>query len=753
MSTKFTNFIRNVVFLLFPLSFAIIPGFIFSYKSIQEPWTLFRLARIAKSIEEAHIDDYVTSASSYHPEHLGGELLLSAFSVISKMSYEWIALLPIGTLILVLFYYFLGRIISNSITIAISLAVYAGWSYPRLVSQYSVQTYVWTNSLFLGFLIVYWYWLQERKTMYSVLMMVIFIVTFLFYQTTPLWLISIMLVAIMLINMRVEKSRNSAKTSWAKLLFMIVFYFAFDSVFYENFLKRLIAESVGESLFSSISTRVFYPLFFGSNTILAPYEIAPYSPRLATYMTLISLLIMTVPVGIWCSIKITRWIVTKNVLTISTSNTDIFIWSIFVVSVVHIIGYSAYGAVSIRVIPLAFPLLMIMVPKSLGWSSKISINLSVALAIVSSIGFFSYITTLKPDPKPTDFGVVSQLIPNKSRILSDANVFGSLQLSAAENKKTFEFVWPNSINYSYLVEATSSDKDFADYYVIDKLGKPIISQNWVYLMPWTENFDKINLNENLIKIYDSEKLSIYQPKSLNIPYFIQSSKQQNICINTSLLELFIRLMVAVLILLIIPGFALLYFLQSITDLRISNIYLYSSILLVLSICFVVIWGYLANFSIINLGRLPLLICLSSLSLLIFGLAMSKFNHKSIIYPRGTTTALSLLLLIFIWSISAIYTAQFRTTAGSDYTEFYLGKSESGSISNNLYVVNHQKIMSTYQIEVFIDGDLSKKIGPFDLSSCAMAQFNLQIPDIQNNDILIRLIKTKNGTPLRTLELH
>ncbi len=247
MSTKFTNFIRNVVFLLFPLSFAIIPGFIFSYKSIQEPWTLFRLARIAKSIEEAHIDDYVTSASSYHPEHLGGELLLSAFSVISKMSYEWIALLPIGTLILVLFYYFLGRIISNSITIAISLAVYAGWSYPRLVSQYSVQTYVWTNSLFLGFLIVYWYWLQERKTMYSVLMMVIFIVTFLFYQTTPLWLISIMLVAIMLINMRVEKSRNSAKTSWAKLLFMIVFYFAFDSVFYENFLKRLIAESVGES--------------------------------------------------------------------------------------------------------------------------------------------------------------------------------------------------------------------------------------------------------------------------------------------------------------------------------------------------------------------------------------------------------------------------------------------------------------------------------------------------------------------------
>jgi hypothetical protein len=43
------------------------------------------------------------------------------------------------------------RVISRSTWLAAWLALFSTWYYPRLYSHYAVQTYVWTDALFLCF--------------------------------------------------------------------------------------------------------------------------------------------------------------------------------------------------------------------------------------------------------------------------------------------------------------------------------------------------------------------------------------------------------------------------------------------------------------------------------------------------------------------------------------------------------------------------------------------------------------------------
>lgn len=747
MLSKIIFYFKKNALLLIPMLFAMIPGFIFSFKSIQEPWTLFRMARITASMPTGHIADYVNASSSYRTEHLGGELFLSAFYIISKMPAEWIVLLPIGTFLLTILYYFLGQIISDSSVIAIALSIYAGWYYPRLISQYGVQTYAWTNTLFLGFLIVYLCWLQNRKPVCSILMMIIFSVTFLFYQTTPIWIIGMILVALVLKAIVAWGKIHNSKPSWSILGFMVVFYFTFDTVFYGNFLKRFASESIGEFLFSSISTKVLIPIFGSSGIPQSPFEVAPQSPRIATLTTLISLLIMIIPVVVWCLVKIIKWIREKELSVPLTSHMDIFIWSIIVISVIHVVGYAAYGAVSIRFIPLSFPLLLIAIPENLGWSRKISVILSVILALVSIVGFLSYTTSLKPDPKPTDFGIASQLLPDKSRIVSDANVFGSLQLFATGENKIFEFVWPDSEIYSSLVGSGELNKNIADYYVIDKSGKPLISKGWIYLAPWSNYIVDINRNPNLSIIYESNELTIFQPRNKDLPYFVPSSNVKDA--NKSILAQYIRLIYTIILLLVFPGFGITYFLQIL--LNFENTYLYSVLIFVLSICVVVIWGYIVNFTSIGLEKLPLTIGLSSGIMIVVSLVISIKTRRSITIPHGVTIMVSLILLILIWSFGSLYTAQLRANTSKGYTEFFLGNGDTGLNEPNVYVANRQSCPSTYKILILKNGVLSTAIGPFEVASESVTEFELPIHTSKDDDILLHLIE--NGKPISTLELR
>jgi hypothetical protein len=133
-----------------------------------------------------HIVRFAGETAAYRGEHIGGELLQTGLIRLTGLPLESLALLPLGALLLPALTFSIVRVISRSTWLAVWLSLFSAWYYPRLYSHYAVQTYVWTDALFLCFVLLFWLWLQRPSALLSLLMVIIFAAAFLHYQTTPL---------------------------------------------------------------------------------------------------------------------------------------------------------------------------------------------------------------------------------------------------------------------------------------------------------------------------------------------------------------------------------------------------------------------------------------------------------------------------------------------------------------------------------------------------------------------------------------
>lgn len=730
------KYFREIPFLLF----AAAPGLFFSYMSLQEPWTLFRLARLVSSIQENHILQYATSASSFRVEHLGGEFVQTAILLASKWPVEWLSVLPIGSLLFAICYYAISFKLSRSVWMARFIAVYAGWYYPRLISQYGIQTYVWTNLLFLGFLIVFLEWIKRRRTGHSILIMIIFVVTFLFYQTTPLWIIIALAVASVLIHVRKHRHSSGSRVSWALPLVCVVIYLAFDTVLYGNFLKRATSEVSNADFLQSIGTKILAPLFRQELTALGPYEIAPINPEIATWSTLISLIIMIVPVVYWFFVKTVDALKGRDVSNLFSCDEDVFIWSVITVAVGHAVGYLSYGAISTRVIPLVFPFLLLVLPGSLRLSGKIlPFSASLFLALTSVVGFLSYSPIVSPDVKASDLGNSAFLLDDRAVLLADAGVFGSFQVNAAQQGKLFEFSWLDAEQYHALIDPDASSDRFSmvDYVVVDKYDKPLISIGWKYYEPFLKYVELIDRNPGLSRIYDSSHIIVYQLSDRPLPSN-QSDLQLGQSKPASFLASTLGIAGAFVFIVLVPGGILLLLIKVRFPIDFGGPLVYSSLCFVAGVSLVTLGGYLANFSFLGLNSILWVI-------FVFALVAAGF----LIRHHGQTLALLKLLkieilftlvLVISWAILMTSVSYMRTQNSSDYVEFYVTQNENSG-RPIINIASHLSVPSFFSVQYFI-GEIETATAPFIVSPGQTIAYELDFL-AQNNseDDVVVLLNT------------
>jgi hypothetical protein len=156
---------------------------------------------------------------------------------------------------------------------------------------------------------------------------------------------------------------------------------------------------------------------------------------------------MTLPVGYWVVRKIIFTVRQRNLQVMISGEEDIFVWAALLVNFIHMFGYLGYGAVSTRVIPLVFPILLLLIVKK----TNIQRYLLGGLALVSMVGFVSFISEFEPDQQLEELGRAGQLIQHSSTVLADANVFALLQLQSIQDQKLIDFVWATPEEYATLV--------------------------------------------------------------------------------------------------------------------------------------------------------------------------------------------------------------------------------------------------------------------------------------------------------------
>ncbi|MEZ4710460.1 MAG: hypothetical protein R3A44_24875 [Caldilineaceae bacterium] len=728
----------------------IIPGLFFSSRSLQEPWTLFRLARANLSLGTNQIANYVVAAAGYRAEHIGGDILSAAWIGASFWSLDDLGLLPVGSLTLAILYFAASRTISKSIWIAFAISIYASWYYPRLYSQYATQLYVWTNILFLCFLILLISWIRQRTFVTSFLIIIVFIATFLHYHTTPLWIAVAMATSVFLLKLRNRIPVGEISSiSWALPLFCAVLYFAFDTVVYGNALLRIKSNSIGESLFTSSYVKLFAPLFAREPEALPPHVIAQINPRVATWTTLLVLVILTLPAGVWCINKIYQSLRSKSWLSLVQHRDDIFIWVIIIVAISHALMYSMYGAISLRVIPLAFPLILPLVLEQFRPGPKIVRAIFMALAILPILGFISYAPTLKPEVTTRQTGVVSYIIDPKDRILSDPSIYGALLTAASEQDKVFDFVWPESKNYSYLVGDTSTTDNTFDYLIADKSAKPVTTSNWQFLEAWAKNLQSIDNNENLNKIYDSNSLIIYQNRGGDLPSY-ELKSTDIISAEHPFWQDFLLIFITFVILAFIPGAVIVVVLSNTGFMSYDEPIIVAGLSIGLSITIVTIIGYIINFSPLKLSLFAPIVALVSLCILGIYLASARSKLKWNTYWLNQSVLA--VALILIWSLLATQVAHVRAQNGALSTEFFLTQNHENTDSLEMNIVNHKNESQTYKLTILANGEVISVLETKAVSSNTNWRQAWHIEDSTRGSKIQIVLDAENSQPL-TLHLY
>jgi hypothetical protein len=725
----------------------LIPGLFFSLQTLQEPWTTFRIARTSLSLDAQRVLSFVTSGAGYRSEHIGGEMIHVGLLSATGWPLEALGLIPVGSLLLAILYYALSRQIAQSRWAAVAITVYASWYYPGLYSQFGTETYVWTNALFLTFLILLLYWLRNRTPALSLLIMLVFTSTFLHYHTTPLWIIVAICTVIAALKLRDPKNSARFTLSWSLALFCIVLYFTFDTVVYGNGLARLRSEATGESFIQSFLSKIIAPLFVTTPTILKPFEMAPINPRIATWSTLLVLLTLSIPVGIWCLLKAYATIASRRIQALAQNKYDIFAWVIIAVAIAHALIYSTYGSVSLRVIPLAFPLILPIVIRSFKYSRKVELLLTFGLAICAITGFMSFAPTLLPDTIASETGLSSKLIKPRSRILADANTYGSLLLKAVEDENLLDFTWLDSDTYASVIGQRPLNWDMFSYIAVDTSNKPIISSNWVFFEPWTRHISEIHQNNQLDKIYDSENLMLFQERGASLPgYGITNNDITNpadYAIGDTL-----RMFFSIILLMFIPGAIAVFAMHTSSFFQANETHTLIGLSIGMSITFVTFVGYIVNFTPLGLSFLVPLAIVAPWVLL--GIYLLLRRPRMRLRTTWLVRGASILVVVFVWAILASQVAQARTQRHAEFTEFFVTRANPQDRSFTINIVNRLDRTGDFTIDIAADGVQVQTFGPWTIAAKSYRTETWQAPsDAANARFTITL--KKDGIPYR--ELH
>ena len=746
--TQNTHTARRILHWAILLAVCAAPGLLLSVFTEWSPWTLFRLARVNLSIQADRILDYRTAAAAYRAEHIGTDLVVAALLRVSGISSVDLAILPVGSLLLAVVYYAVARIISGSRSYAAATMLYASWYYPRLVTQYGVQTYVWTNALFLVFIVLFWLWLERRSSTVSFLIIFVFVALFLHYQTTPIWAIVLLSVGALFTMRQRAPSTSRTQGLWALPVFCMVLYFSFDTVVYGNGLARLKNEAITESLVESFVNRLVVPLFSRPTDAASGFEYVVITPWQARASTLLVLVLLTGPVAFWILTKVYQVIRHRDLSLAMKTREDVFIWSVVAAAISHTLMYMLYGAISLRVIPLLFvftiPLVFQQFPRMKDWGYPIILIIAVAAAV----GFVSYVFSLSSRPTGHGFGHADKLIAEQDHVLANPYVYGVLLVNATGEAPTlFDLVWLDSDKYRAVVGQQSIDENEFDVLAVDMSDAPVIAQGWRYFEPWTDYLNEIDRNPALNRVYDGDNLRLYQPLSKELPLYHLPSGSSVTYKNRSLSLSVLRMFCAVVGLFLAPG-AILLGLIRVDRIGIGKDFsAVAGLSIGLSVAFLTFCGYVVNFTFMGLTTLIPFV-LGSLMIVV---GLRTIRRTDSLLP-GRTERLwlwALLLVVLLWSLTTVAVNSWKVQVNEPVTELFLTQSPSKDGSVDINVVDTSGEPGPVSLLVELDGTEVAQWGPRLVNRDSPWVVTQEIPPSMCGNMLVVTME-RNGLPLRQL---
>gem|GEM_PF-7091488 len=416
--------------------------------------------------------------------------------------------------------YALARRVSFSEVEAFLLAVYFAYDPTLSQGHFNVHAYAWTRALLLVFLLIYVRILERRTPREILLLVLIFVATFLIYWTTPVWMI-FLLVPMCLTQVvgtrRAGTSRVSSGASVALLLAFLVIYLAFSKVLYDQYLPAVVRSVYGDpeeawvSFVWHISRLFFEPQGSG------PYQYAGSSLAntwlswvlVARYVVLFPPHVTYIVIRLWKSVR------TRSLSPLDLRGATVLIWGAATTVVGHTIIYSLRGHVSFRPALVLFPITGLICIHRLKFPRSVRLGFVATLSLLAVVGFFlGYPNTVSFDIEPSAQWFFQHA--RGVRVLTDLHTAGKYQLEQVERQQRLSIDVYDSTAYHLIVGEQSAApvqetlKERWDYLIVDleRLEQPVLGRGWQVYEPLSRYFRQIYDNHALNAVYNDGRFLI-----------------------------------------------------------------------------------------------------------------------------------------------------------------------------------------------------------------------------------------------------
>ncbi len=460
----------------------------------------------------------------YKHGHIGYQTILLTVAKVCGVSPKYVQFLPVGGLLVPFLYFILFRKMLASDGLAFLFAIYIAYEPMLSKGQFNVHAYAWSRTLFLTFFILCIHILDKRTAGAILLLLFVFVGTFLIYWTTPVWMLTLwasISVIPILQTFVVKSSRNPKEQSISLALVFVVIYLAFSKVLYQYI--PAVADAVyggPEEGWAMFSWQI-KNLIMGDSQGPGPYEYAgaAVTNQLLGWLLMLRYIVLFLPHAIYALSYARDVVKTRSLIPSGQTRDSLLLFGGVIVVIVHSVSYALRGHMSLRPALFVLPITGILCLDQLKLPRAVRLIFPLTLVLVAVSGFFlHYQETSSYDVESSAQWLLEH--SEEATVLTDMNTAQKYLLEQVESGRRLTTMLYDPLAYQLFVEGEHllTEEERAryqwDYVVIDhsRLDQPLVSGGWRLYEPLSIHLQDISDDDRMNVIYDEGRFLILQTR-------------------------------------------------------------------------------------------------------------------------------------------------------------------------------------------------------------------------------------------------
>lgn len=510
----------------------ILPGVIFSALRVTDYFLYQVIAFVGLNADSTHLVGSVKDGFSFQfvdflPAY---PMILSLISRLASYSPQVLLYFPAASFLLPLVYSALTWRLFRSRRLAVLFAIYAAYDI-GLASHYNVFAYTWSNTMYLGLLLVLLNWLSGSRVSSGLTLVLLFAGSLFMHYAATVWIIVGLFALNLLLILRAPLSRAmplnlpQIRASFALPGATIVAFLSFNQLLFQVWLPNFVYTSSEADPIQLLIAKV--KSYLGqAATNVEPFEYLNRWGDLFGGWRLLSYAVLLLPVIFW-GISIAAGTVRRRHLDIRLSGDHLVLTVvIFATTLVDWLVYGLYSGINMRYATLMWPFLAIIALRQFRFPAtfkKAYAFTLVGAAIVGYILALDYYFTVPPTSYSETRSSTQWIAEHEVRdpILADLQSGGLFLSSLGSDDYYPQLFQYDSQLYRSVIDASElapASQQYG-YLLVDAaaLHKPLHGVSNHHYEPLSEHQTELLNNSSLGKVYDDGSTWLFR----NLRYFLR----------------------------------------------------------------------------------------------------------------------------------------------------------------------------------------------------------------------------------------